>query len=94
MATGESIIAYTAVSVGTSPLMARSVLIQWLSTGSMSFTIITAEQTPTYTSTVRSGATVRGLVKGSCALDWKLEIVQVTRPALTRILGTTPYHES
>ena len=83
-----------APSVGISPLIMWNVLNQSLSKRSMLFKRITAEQTPTYTSTVRSGGTVRGLGKAPHAWDWWSEIAQVTRAVLTRILGTTQWLES
>ena len=78
-----------AASVGISPSMAWSVLNQLLSKRSTLFKRITAEETPTYTSTVRSGGTVRGLVKEPYAWDWWSEIAHITRAVLTRIPGTT-----
>ena len=94
MVTSGFVVVWVAASVGTLPSIARSVLIRCPSKGSTSFRKITAEQTPTYTSTVKSGATVRGLVKGPYAWDWKLEIVLVTGVVLMRTLGTTPWLES
>ena len=59
-----------AASVGISPSIAWNVLNQLLSKRSTLFKRITAEQTPTYTSTVRSGGTVRGLVTAPYAWDY------------------------
>ena len=56
--------------------------------------LATNQQTPIYTSTVRSGGTVRGLVKVPCAWDWWLEIAHFSRAVLTRIPGTTQWLES
>ena len=53
-----------------------------------------AEKTTTYTNTVRSAATVRGLVKGPYAWEWWSEIVRDSRAASTRTLGTNLLHES
>ena len=66
----ELLVASTAASVGISPSMAWNVLIQPLSTQSMRFCRTMAEQILTYTSTVRSGGTVRGLIKAPYAWDW------------------------
>ena len=88
------VVAFIAASVGISPSMAWSVLSQSLSKRSMLFTPITAKQTQTYTSTVRSGGTVRGLVKAPYAWDWWSEIVLVSRAVLTRTPGTTLWLES
>ena len=60
----------------------------------MPFGKIMVEKTPTFTSTAKSGDTVRGLVGGPYASDWWLEIVQDSRAVLTRTLGTNPSRES
>ena len=73
-----------------SPLMAWSVLTQPLSKRSMRFGRTMVEQIPTYTNTVRSGGTVRGLAKAPYAWDWWSEIVLGSRVAQTRMLATNP----
>ena len=80
-----------AASVGISPSMAWSVPNQSPSKRSMSFTKATAERTPTYTSTVRSGDIVRGLAMEPYVLDWLLETaVMDSRAVLTRTPVTSP----
>ena len=49
-----------------------------------------AGQILTYTSTVRSGGTVRGLVKAPYVWDWWSEIVLVSRAVPTLMLATNP----
>ena len=88
------VVAWTAVSVGISPSMAWNVLSQSPSKRSIFLLLIMGEQTPTYTSTVRSGGTVRGLVKAPYAWDCRSEIAQVSKAVLTRIPGTTQWLES
>lgn len=83
-----------AASVGTSPSMAWSVLNQSLSKRSTLFSRITAKKTQTYTSTVRSGGTVRELVKAPYAWDWWSEIAKVTTAVLTLTPGGTLWLES
>ena len=86
--------AWLAVSVGISSSMAWNVPNQSPSTRFILSKLTMAEQTPTFTSTVRSEDTVRGLAKEPFVSDWWLETVLDTRAVVTRTLGRPPPVES